>query len=165
MNLRIEYIGRTESDTAWLVDALDGAGQSSTVQFRRIDDAEEFDLPEDLPSIDVRVIDRRIGESLTELLLDVLTVADPSVPLLIAAQSDIDKDLIRYVSRGAEDILRIGEDTSERVAWSLRFAIDRHELLRVTQSAESRIRSVVEHLREGVVILDEAGRVMYANPA
>lgn len=165
MSLSIEYIGRTDSDAAWLIDALHDAGLEAAVRFRKMDRDDDYGVGKHGRGFDVRILDRRIGETLTDMLLDVITDADPSVPLLVAAQSTGGSDIHKYVSRGAEDVLRIGDDTSGRIASSLRFAIDRHELLRVTRSAETRIRSVVEHLREGVVILDEDGRVMYANPA
>lgn len=189
VSLSIEYIGRSKADSFWLVDALKEAGEDADVRFQKIDFEAGDDIPDGIPGaseaagsdqkpagkpdhepddgpfVDVRILDERIGNTLTDLMLDVITDADPSVPLIIAAQSSKRVELERYISRGAEDVLRLDDDTSGRIAWSLRFAIDRHELLRVTQSAESRIRSVVEHLREGVLILDDDGRVMYANPA
>lgn len=165
VSLTIEYIGRSESEAGWLVDAFDEAGEAVIIRYRRMDAEDDFDLGADSPSADVRIIDHRIGESLTDLLVDVITDADPSVPLIIAVHTERRVDVQRYINRGAEDVLRIDGDSPGRIVWSLHFAMDRHELLRVTQGAESRIRSVVEHLREGIVILDESGRVMYANPS
>jgi PAS domain S-box-containing protein len=66
---------------------------------------------------------------------------------------------------GVQDVLPLTEDGRATFADRLQMAIERARILGITQEAAFHIRSVVEHLSDAILIVDEADRVVFANPA
>jgi DNA-binding NarL/FixJ family response regulator len=98
--------------------------------------------------------------------------AYPNVPLVVLTGTE-DEDLgLRAVQRGAQDYLVKGRIAPDVLARSLHYAIERHalrakveEAARETRASEVRLRTLIARSSEGMLVVDAARRVLFANPA
>ena len=77
-----------------------------------------------------------------------------------------DRHLIEEaVKQGAQDYLVKGSYDADLLNRVIRYAIERQQTLRVARHSEKRLRSIIEHTSDGVVIVSAEDKVVFANPA
>lgn len=118
-----------------------------------------------LPACDAVLLDDRLGRTqLRSILLDVAHHAS-GASIVVLKSRDHDETASSFIRMGAQDVIdtrRLPEDAlRERVSMS----IERAHILGITQEAAIHIRSVVEHVSDAVLIVDDARDVVFANPA
>ena len=88
-----------------------------------------------------------------------------AVPVVVHSGVDDRHMIVEAVKQGAQDYLVKGRYDAELLDRVIGYAIDRQQTLRVVQDSEKRLRSIIEHTSDGVVIVCPEGKVVFANPA
>jgi len=88
-----------------------------------------------------------------------------SAPVVVHSGVDDRHMIAEAVKRGAQDYLVKGRYDADLLERVLSYAIERQQTLRVVQESEKRLRSIIEHTSDGVVIVSDEGKVVFANPA
>ncbi len=88
-----------------------------------------------------------------------------SVPVVVHSGLDDRHMVAEAVRQGAQDYLVKGRYDADLLARIIGYAIERQQTLRVVQDSEKRLRSIIEHTSDGVVIVSAEGKVVFANPA
>jgi len=96
----------------------------------------------------------------------------PPVPIVVLTGLADQAVAVRAVRGGAQDYLVKGEVSGDLLIHSIRYAIERHQLLdtladrtRALEAAEARLRTMIEKNPDGILILDGEGVVRFSNPA
>lgn len=123
------------------------------------------DLAGGLPEAHAVLVDESIGSlQLRSVLHDLLTGQSSTAILVVQRSQDVSSHAA-LVRMGVQDVLPWTEDGRTTFADRLQMAIERARILGITQEAAFHIRTVVEHLSDAVLIVDESDRVVFANPA
>ena len=98
--------------------------------------------------------------------------AAPHVPVIVLTGLDDEQVGARAVQAGAQDYLVKGFLDGALLTRSMRFSAERHRLRAELEAAhhqversEAHLRTLVEHLSDGVALLDAGGAVLASNPA
>ena len=114
---------------------------------------------------DVIVLDLSLPDAQGLEGLGRIAEAVASVPLVVHSGRN-DKHLIEEaVKQGAQDYLVKGRYDADLLNRVIRYAIERQQTLRVVRDSEKRLRSIIEHTSDGVVIVSADDKVVFANPA
>ena len=121
---------------------------------------------------DLVLLDLGLPDSRGIETFDRLVAAHPTVPCIVLTGTDDDAVGVRAVQRGAQDFVVKDRPSPDVLARSVRYAIERHALLdRLAAAAtearrgEARLRKLIEHSAEGVLVVDDRDVVQFANPA
>ncbi len=88
-----------------------------------------------------------------------------SGPVVVHSGLD-DRHLItEAVKQGAQDYLVKGRYDADLLDRIIGYAIERQQTLRLAQDSEKRLRSIIEQISDGVVIVSAKDTVVFANPA
>jgi PAS domain S-box-containing protein len=88
----------------------------------------------------------------------------PDVPIVVLSGA-IDDAGLQAVREGAQDHAVKGQLDAAILARTLRYAVERHNLLRRAQEAELRARGLFEGAADAILVYDVDGRCLDANPA
>lgn len=120
---------------------------------------------------DVVVLDLSLPDSSELETLHAVTCRHPDVPIVVLTGLEDETLGMRAVQAGAQDFVPKDEMTGTHVSATLRFAIERHRLRRSlqlnaarAQASLLRFRNVFERTADGIVVMDESGRILSANP-
>lgn len=94
-----------------------------------------------------------------------LPTALHALPIVLSVPDDAEAELRRVLPEGVLDYVRRDSDHAHVLERLLHYASQRSETLRSLREAEARLRGIVETISEGVLIVDDGGAVLYANPA
>ncbi len=96
--------------------------------------------------------------------LDAFTAMAPHVPVVVLTGLEDEALAVEAVRHGAQDYLTKGRIDGRLVVRALRYAIERHRTEQALRASEARLQEVVDHLPDGVVLLDGRLAVALANP-
>ncbi len=130
-------------------------------------------------TVDVALLDLELPDSRGLETLRRAVETAPNVPIVVLAGVNDERLGAKAVQLGAQDYLVKGFIDEVLLARSIRFSIDRHKMRMALaaagrrirkshdrlQRSEARLRGLVDHLAEGVALLDERGQVLLANKA
>ncbi len=104
--------------------------------------------------------------------LERIRSAHPSLPVVVLTGESNADFCQEVLKRGAQDLLAVDSLDAFDLARSIRFSMNRHSLLVACERSrvdlaetENRFRILVEENADGLLVVDESGRVFYANPA
>jgi diguanylate cyclase (GGDEF)-like protein len=154
-------------DAALLQKMLDGAlaGLSHLHRAEQLANGMDFLASNavDLVLLDLRLPDSHGLETLTSL-----QTAFPNLPIVVLTGDDTLG--ARAVENGAQDYLVKGNIDSKRLVQTIRYAVGRQQILnRLTQAMEevsnvnTLLKQVLSFISDGVVIVDGAGIIRFAN--
>lgn len=89
----------------------------------------------------------------------------PDAPIVVLSGSIDDATALQAVREGAQDYVVKGQPDPTSLARTLRYAVERHDLLRRAQEAELRARGLFEGAADAILVYDVDGRCLDANPA
>lgn len=94
-----------------------------------------------------------------------LREAAPETPIIVLAAANDDPAISDAMERGAQDYLVKGKTDAELLCRAVRYALEHRRAARALRQSEETYRRLVENLNEGVVAVDGAGIITFANPA
>ncbi len=163
--VRIIAFGATATDLEWLKVGFEKMGQDTWVLQLHYEGEEPGATDAVGSDFSILILDESLGiESARNLLTEPLFTS-PSKPLLIGVSDNYDPVWDQLIRQGAQDFLLKSADSPAVMRRTILNAIDRASILEATQEAEIRLRTIIENIDDGVLILDENGAVMFANPA
>lgn len=89
----------------------------------------------------------------------------PSVPVIVLTGTDSEALAIRTVEAGAQDYVFKRQLDTHSLTRTIRYAIERHHITRSLRASEARFRDAVRHNVDGIIVVDRAGVICFANPA
>ncbi|UCH98234.1 MAG: PAS domain S-box protein [Candidatus Aminicenantes bacterium] len=129
-------------------------------------------LEENIAGVDLVLLDLFLPDSRgMDTLLNFKTFT-PRIPIVVLTGLD-NKEMGRCaIKEGAQDYICKNDLTPSMLENSLRFAIERHQLImqlekrkNQTRKSEQRFRRIIERSADGILILDQEGRIIFTNPA
>ncbi|MDD2473375.1 MAG: PAS domain S-box protein [Methanoculleus sp.] len=97
-------------------------------------------------------------------VFDRLREAAPDTPIIVLTAEGDDPAVLRAMQRGAQDYLVKDKMDAELLCRAVRYAKERVQAERALQHSEAMYRRLVENLNEGVLTVDRAGIITFANP-
>ena len=161
---RIVIFAAGNSDADWLSNQVSELGDSGFA----VDSIVAYDGHLDDPQIDradAIVVDSSLGPETSQHLLFELMMKQSSLPVILCIEADQKDEFPDAVRQGAQDFIIKGSDSSEIIHRVFLHALDRAQILRATQEAEERVRAIIENISDGILIVDEADTILFANPA
>ncbi len=112
---------------------------------------------------DLLILDRRLAQGIERGLIP-LSPSLLALPIVICLDPEADSEVARNLPDGVMDyVSRQGHDAHalERILF---YASRRYAALRSLQDAEAQLRSIVEGISDGIVIVDPDRLILFANP-
>lgn len=115
--------------------------------------------------VDTIILDLNLPDAADLEGLAILSKAVPHLPIIILSGID-DRELTDQALRaGAQDYLIKGKYTPLLLDRTLRYAIERNRNKQHLRQSEERLRTIIERVSDGIVIVDQQERILFANPA
>ncbi len=87
------------------------------------------------------------------------------VPVVVISGRDDIAFSLKAMQHGAQDYLIKGQIQPSDLVQTLRYAIERQQLRRALRASEARFRKLIVSSADGMILLDDAGVIQFANPA
>ncbi|MES2762639.1 MAG: ATP-binding protein [Bacteroidota bacterium] len=162
-SIRLLVVEDDEDDYFLLVSSLKGTSFNKTIIW-----AETFNKAKDIlkqQSIDMVIVDYRLGVHTGIELVSYINEKYPFTPTILMtglkAQA-IDEEALKS---GAYDYLVKGQYTTEDIDRSIRYAIEKSNVLRSLKESENKFKNLFENAVEYVFIIDYDINVIDANKA
>ena len=152
------------ADRSWLDSALEQlrSGGINEVSWRSQADGL---LPAGSGDYEAVIVDSSLGYERTMDALHGIMANPEIIPVLLCLDGDEREDFADAILYGAQEIILRGHDPVDVVERLLVHSVQRARILKATADAESRARVIIEGISDGVLIVDEAGTILFANPA
>ncbi|WP_082122638.1 hybrid sensor histidine kinase/response regulator [Methanoculleus sediminis] len=115
--------------------------------------------------IDVVLLDLDLTGGRGAAAFDRLRRTVPDVPVIVLTAAGEDPAALHAMQNGAQDYLVKGKTDAELLCRAIRYALERTRVEVALRHSEAMYRRLVENLNEGVIAVDEAGCITFANPA
>ena len=161
---RIVIFAAGDSDAEWLSNQVSGQEESGFGVELVVSYSGQLD-DKHLSRADAIVVDSSLGSETTQHLLYELMMRQSSLPVILCIDADQEGEFPDAVRQGAQDFIIKGSDSTEIIQRVFLHALDRAQILRATQEAEERVRAIIENISDGILIVDEADTILFANPA
>lgn len=161
---RIVIFAAGDSDAEWLSNQVSGQEESGFAVELVVSYSGQLD-DKHLSRADAIVVDSSLGSETTQHLLYELMMRQSSLPIILCIDADQEGEFPDAVRQGAQDFIIKGSDSAEIIQRVFLHALDRAQILRATQEAEERVRAIIENISDGILIVDEADTILFANPA
>lgn len=161
---RIVIFAAGDSDAEWLSNQVSGQEKSGFAVELVVSYSGQLD-DKHLSRADAIVVDSSLGSETTQHLLYELMMRQSSLPVILCIDANQEGEFPDAVRQGAQDFIIKGSDSTEIIQRVFLHALDRAQILRATQEAEERVRAIIENISDGILIVDEADTILFANPA
>jgi PAS domain S-box-containing protein len=161
--IRILVVEDDEDDYYLLTSSLKATNFSKEIIW-----AETFNKAKDIlkaQSIDIVIVDYRLGVHTGTELISYINENYPFMPTILMtglAALSIDEEALKL---GVYDYLVKGQYTTEDIDRSIRYAIEKSNVLRSLKESENKFKSLFENAIEYVFIVDSELKVIDANKA
>ena len=112
--------------------------------------------------IDVVLLDLVAGRGVA--VFDRLRRMAPGVPVIVLTTAGDDPAALYAMQNGAQDYLVRGKIDAELLCRAIRYALEWTRVEAALRHSEAMYRRLIENLNEGVIAVDEAGLITFANP-
>jgi two-component system, OmpR family, sensor histidine kinase KdpD len=114
--------------------------------------------------IQVVLLDLNLPDSMGMATFDSLRERAPDLPLIVLTTVGDDRIALQAMQHGAQDYLIKGRTDPELLGRSIRYARERKKAELELRHSEAKYRRLVENLNEGILSINEAGLITFANP-
>jgi len=114
--------------------------------------------------IDVVLLDLDLVDGQGTAVFDRLRRTAPDTPVIVLTAAGEDPAALRAMQRGAQDYLVKEKTDAELLCRAIRYSLERTRVEAALRHSEAMYRRLVENLNEGVLAVDEAGRITFVNP-
>ena len=115
--------------------------------------------------VDVVLLDLLLPDSQGLDTLIRLSQHTPDVPVVIMTELDAAGLDVQALHEGAQDYLVKGQIDRRMLVHALRSAIERQQMRRALRASEARLRNLIVHNADGMIVMDRNGVVRFVNPA
>lgn len=161
--LDILLVSPDDDVTSRLVDRLSQCSRPA-VGVTRASSLERASAAASAADFDVAILDIGLAPGAGRGFLMLPTVLH-TLPIVLSVPEADETIMRRSLPEGVADYIRRDSDSPHVLERLLLYASQRYETLRSIREAESRLRSIVEAISDGVLIVDDGGIVLFANPA
>jgi PAS domain S-box-containing protein len=116
-------------------------------------------------SIDVVLLDLSLPDSQGLDTLTPIRAIAPDTPIVVLTGTDDTQLAVQAVSKGAQDYLVKGQITPQLLTRSIRYAIERTQVLRQLQESDRRFRAVFNQTFQFMALLSPEGVILEVNQA
>lgn len=160
----VAVMARDVTEAEWISDALRSL-KSDGISEVRVLAPDELSRKQSLSGMDLFILDSSIGLRKTMETLQ-LAGGNGNQIAIILCLKDFEReeysDTIRF---GVQDFILKGQDSTEVIKRVLAHSIQRVQILQATAEAEARVRTIIDNISDGVLIVDDAKTILFANPA
>ena len=161
-SLRVLLIGASPGDVLSIQEMLRGCGREiELIHCERFEDGLAFASG---GAVEVVLLDLDLPENQATTCLDRLRRTAPEVPIIVLTAEGDDRAALSAMQHGAQDYLARERIDAELLCRSIRYALGRTRAELALRHSEAMYRRLVENLNEGVLAVDEAGVITFANP-
>lgn len=114
--------------------------------------------------INVVLLDLDLAGNRGTEVFDRLRRRAPDLPVIVLTAAGSSPATLHAMQNGAQDYLVRGKTGAELLCRAIRYALERTRVEAALRHSEAMYRRLVENLNEGVIAVDEAGRITFANP-
>ncbi len=159
LSLRLLVISASANDVDW----LRAHAEALTALNFSFEYATEISIPPN-HAFNILILDSSVGlEAIHSILADSL-LCTPQIPVILGVLESQLVEMEHLIRYGAQDFILKNVDTPPAIRRCVVNAIDRSAVLWESANAESQIRTLVESLSDGILIVDSSGVVLYGNP-
>ncbi len=162
--LRVLLIGEIPGDLRSIREMLRGCGRE--VEVAHCERPEDGVAAVSGDGVDVVLLDLDLdlpgGRGMG--IFDHLREVAPDIPIIVLTAAGEDPAALRAMQRGAQDYLVKEKTDAELLCRAVRYALERTRVELALRHSEAMYRRLVENLNEGVLAVDEAGLITFANP-
>jgi PAS domain S-box-containing protein len=160
--LRVLLIGEDPGDVRSIGEMLDECGRG--VALVHCENPEEGPAVVSGDGFEVALLDLDLLDGRGAAIVGRLREAAPDLPIIVITATGDDPAVLDAMQLGAQDYLIKGKTDAELLGRAVRYALKHRRVERALRHSEETYRRLVENLNEGVLALDEAGYVTFANP-
>ena len=113
--------------------------------------------------VDVVLLDLSLSDSQGLDTLIEIRAQTPGVPVLVISANDDETISAKALHAGAEDFLIIGELNGALLGRSIRFVMERKQMLGELDSAQERLAATIQSINDGFITTDADGMVVLLN--
>lgn len=158
-SINIILISNPAFSTDWIQDHVDALRGPFPISLEVLASA-------NLPFVpDLLIVDSSFGYEQARSLMSDILMNHPRIPILVSLTDGEIEQWDHLVRHGAQDFVLTDSDSSSSFRRTIVNALDRSAILHSTQEAETRLRTVIENISDGVLIIDSTGIIIFANPA
>jgi two-component system CheB/CheR fusion protein len=156
----------TENDiAAEHIEKLLAAAARASFDVRRVNSLSAAMKAVGTRSLDAILMGGSLGDvSLSRACIRLLEI-DCDLPIVALLEAGDDDDDAELLATGVQDVLRRSDCDGNSLGRALRYAIERARALRELLESESLLHSILRNLSEGVIVADQAERLLLVNPA
>ena len=114
--------------------------------------------------IDVVLLDLDLADGEGTAFLDRLRRTAPDIPVIVLTAAGEDRAAFHAMQSGAQDYLVREKTNAELLCRAIRYAQERMRAEVLLRHSEAMYRRLIENLNEGIIVVDEAGLITFANP-
>ena len=114
--------------------------------------------------IDVVLLDLDLADGEGTAFLDRLRRTAPDIPVIVLTAAGEDRAAFHAMQSGAQDYLVREKTDAELLCRAIRYAQERMRAEVLLRHSEAMYRRLIENLNEGIIAVDEAGLITFANP-
>ncbi len=115
--------------------------------------------------VDVVLLDLGLPDSQGLETLERMLERTRDVPVLVLTGLDDTNLGMAAMRAGAQDYLVKGQGDADLLVRALRHAMERHTLQAELSRGHAQLQSILEQTRDGIIIVDDDGVVLFLNPA
>ena len=114
---------------------------------------------------DVILLDLGLPDSQGIDTLERMLQLAPGAPVLVLTGLDDEAVGVDAMKAGAQDYLVKGQVDTDQLVRAIRYGIQRHTLRRELATTHAQQQAILDQTRDGIIIVDDDGVVLYLNPA
>jgi signal transduction histidine kinase len=170
--LKCLLISGNPNDTRLVQEALSAPSGSTRVQLTAVRKLRDAMNHESRDNFDLVLLDLNLPDSNGVRTFELAAEGLPRRPIIIMGGCDDEALALQVVHQGAEEYIVRGDLGSRFLARRIVHTVERHRLLLDAQTLQRRLEQqqanvcrVIARTADGIVILNDQGRILFANPA
>lgn len=153
-----------QSEADWLLGQLSFLKKDGLTQTRLLD---PDGFTPDLVSLQggILVVDASLGFGKAMSILHGLGREKTIFPVVLCLQANEQDEFSESILYGVQEFILKNQDAPDVIQRILCHSLQRTQIIQASKDAEIRARAIIDSISDGVLIVDEADTILFANPA